>query len=99
MTESTPPTPQGDTTGDDVAARVLAAAKTLRDGFEEHFSAIATKVKKQSEGPVKIIEMDDEIPVVMQLSIWDPKVGPVPAMLVGEARLLGTITAQEQEDT
>ncbi len=99
MTESTPPTPQGDAATDDVAARVLAAAKTLRDGFDERFSAIATKVKKQSEGPVKIIEMDDEVPVVMQLSIWDPKVGPVPAMLVGEARLLGTITAQEQEDT
>ena len=62
MTESTQP---GDATGDDVTARVLAAAKTLRDGFEERFSAIASKVKKQSEGPVKVIEMDDEIPVVM----------------------------------
>ncbi len=32
MTESTPPT---DATGDDVTARVLAAAKSLRDGFDE----------------------------------------------------------------
>ncbi len=96
MTESTPPT---DAAGDDVAARVLAAAKSLRDGFEERFSAIASKVKKQSEGPVKIIEMDDEIPVVMQLSVWDSKMGPVPAMLVGESRFLATITPQELEDT
>ncbi len=94
MTETTP---NGDAAGDDVTARVLAAAKSLRDGFEERFSAIASRVKKQSEGPIKIIEMDDEIPVVMQLSVWDPKVGPVPAMLVGEAKFLATITHQEQE--
>ncbi len=94
MTETNPNT---NLEGDDVTARVLAATKELRDGFEGHYAAVASKVKKEIESPVKIIEATDGIPVVMQLSVWDTKVGPVSAMLVGPAAFLARITPQEQE--
>ncbi|NMC07681.1 MAG: hypothetical protein GYA24_20880, partial [Candidatus Lokiarchaeota archaeon] len=96
MTESKPP---ADATADDVTARVLAATKSLRDGFEDKYAAAAAKVKKEVEGPVKVIDTGDDIPITMQLSVWDTKIGPVPAMLVGGAAQLATISPAEQEDT
>ena len=96
MTETTP---GGDAAAADVTARVLAAAKQLRDGFEGHYAAVAGKVKKEIEGPVRIIDTGDDIPVVMQLSAWDTRMGPVPAMLVGGGAFLARITPQEQDYT
>nr|MDO8088847.1 hypothetical protein [Candidatus Sigynarchaeum springense] len=96
MTETTQ---NGDATGADVTARVLAATKELRDGFEGHYAAVAGKVKKEIEGPVKVIDTGDDVPVVMQLSAWDTRMGPVPAMLVGGGAFLARITPQEQDYT
>jgi hypothetical protein len=49
--------------------------------------------------PVQIIDIENSIPLTMQLSVWDPKLGPVTAMLVGGADQLALITPDQQEDT
>ncbi|NMC07141.1 MAG: hypothetical protein GYA24_18135, partial [Candidatus Lokiarchaeota archaeon] len=106
MTETNPvpptvsaPSPSPAPAADDVTARVLAAAKSLRDGFEDAYAAAAAKIKKEVEGPVKVIDTGDDIPITMQLSVWDTKMGPQPAMLVGSAAQLATISPSEQDDT
>src|SRR5271157_328411 len=69
----------------DATERVLAAVKGLKQHYEQHYAEISSRVKQSIEGPVKTFTMDDGMPIVMQLSVWDTKLGPATAMLVGDA--------------
>src|SRR5271157_1880541 len=82
-------------TSSDSTERVLAEVKGLKDNFEQHYAAIESRVKKSIEGPVKTFTMDDGMPIVMQLSVWDTKLGPATAMLVGDADLMVFIPGDE----
>src|SRR5271157_2759339 len=82
-------------TSSDSTERVLAEVKGLKDNFEQHYAAIESRVKKSIEGPVKTFTMDDGMPIVMQLSVWDTKLGPVAVMMVGDADLMVSIPADE----
>lgn len=79
----------------DSTERVLATVKGLKEDYERHYAEIESRVKKSLEGPVKTFTMDDGIPIVMQLSVWDTKLGPVNAMMVGDADLMVSIPADE----
>nr|MDO8112058.1 hypothetical protein [Candidatus Sigynarchaeota archaeon] len=83
----------------DATERVLAAVKGLKDNFDKHYAEIESRVKKSTEGPVKTFTIDDDIPIVLQLSVWDAKLGPVTAMLVGESKFIETIPVAEQDNS
>src|SRR5271157_970521 len=83
------------TVDNDATERVLAAVKGLKENYEQHYAEIESRVKKSVEGPIKTFTMDDGMPIVMQLSVWDTKLGPVTAMLVGDADLMVSIPADE----
>ncbi|HME56451.1 MAG TPA: hypothetical protein VKM55_29900 [Candidatus Lokiarchaeia archaeon] len=79
----------------DATERVLAVVKGLKENYEQHYAEIESRVKKCVESPIKTFTMDDGMPIVMQLSVWDTKLGPVTAMMVGDADLLVSIPADE----
>nr|MDO8113568.1 hypothetical protein [Candidatus Sigynarchaeota archaeon] len=87
------------TSAPDITERMLAAIKGLKDNFDKHYAEIESRVKKSIEGPVKTFTIDDDIPIVLQLSVWDAKLGPVTAMLVGETKFIGTIPVAEQDNS
>ena len=51
-------------TSDEVTASVLAATRALLVGFVGRYAAAADKVKKEVDGPVKVIDTGDAILVV-----------------------------------
>src|SRR5271157_5865007 len=81
--------------GTDLTNHVLAAIEQLKNNYEPNYVDIESGLKRNKEKPVRIFKMGDGIPIVLQLSAWDLKLGPITAMLVGDAELLSSISDDE----
>jgi hypothetical protein len=70
---------------------VLERTKGLLNNFDSHYDRIRAKVTAGLEGPCKSFTVEDGIPLLVQLSHWDQKLGPQAIMMVGDQVLFDAL--------